>query len=126
MNEIPDIERIPSPIMIDTKENKQVSGATTNFSLGLHLYVQDMRWHAEERSLGEERGKRAWARRYTDCETLTTWQQWLKDANWLCTNIVNVTLVICLGVKSGADIIAKSYCPTADRLVKLREEFLRI
>ena len=62
MNEVPDIERIPSPIMIDTKENKQVSGATTNFSLGLHLYVQDMRWHAEERSLGEERGKRAWAR----------------------------------------------------------------
>lgn len=88
--------------MIDTKENKQASRATTNFSLGLHLYVQDMRWHAEDRSLGEERGKRAWTR---DILNVKLFQEWLKDANWLCTNIVNVTLVICLGVISEADIL---------------------
>jgi hypothetical protein len=48
--------------MIDTKENKQASRATTNFSLGLHLYVQDMggtlkievSGKKEERELGPE------------------------------------------------------------------------
>jgi hypothetical protein len=70
MNKVPDIERIPSPIMIDTKENKQVSGATTNFSLGLYLHVQDMRWHAEDRSLGVGGRKDSLGQRYTECGTL--------------------------------------------------------